>query len=101
VKLAYCDACEKNEGVYHVTLRVDLIGPTTTRAKHRQFWLCAECEKALQQILCDDGLTRRRIARRMTEHPSYLSKYRDWRGAGFFEESSSSPAAVAAPGPGD
>lgn len=68
-KLIYCNACHRNEAVYHVTMMVDLFGPTTQRVKRVQFWLCAECEKISQEVLARDITQASRVAKALTTLP--------------------------------
>jgi len=78
--LIYCDACRTKEGIYHVTQINTFFGPKTTRTKRVQFWLCAECERASQLILCRDELLPRRAAVRFVDNPTFLSPYKTrWR----------------------
>ncbi len=75
-----CDACQKYDAVYHVSFTVSIFGPKYQKTKRAQFWLCAECERASQQILCRDDLLPRRAAFRFVDNPSFMSPYKvKWR----------------------
>lgn len=76
-----CEACGKAEGQHHVTVRVTTFNPSgSTVIRVVQFWVCDLCHKALQQTTARDDRLRMRMARRLTDFPSYLSRWRDWRG---------------------
>jgi hypothetical protein len=77
--MVICEACEKEEGIHHVTLGVTVVGPKRDKRKIVQFWLCISCERALAQTLEAGQAQRQRVARRMTEFPEYLSHWKDWR----------------------
>jgi hypothetical protein len=77
--MGVCDACGKGEGTHHVTVRVTVFGPKATKTKVVQFWLCADCEVANQQVLADDANRRQRVAMRMTRDPEFFSRWREWR----------------------
>lgn len=75
-----CEACGIGEGVYHVTLRLTVVGPRgQDRIKLVHFWLCEQCETANQQVMAHDNHQRERLARRMTDFPAFLSKWQAWR----------------------
>lgn len=75
-----CDACGTGQAIYHVTLKMEVFSDQKTKLKVSQFWLCADCERANQQIMTRDENLRTRVARRLSDHPSWLSRWRDWRG---------------------
>lgn len=74
-----CVVCGASSS-FHVTVKVELAGESTTRMKVVQFWLCKNCETANQQIFAQDDARQKRIALRLTDHPSFMSRWRDWRG---------------------
>lgn len=78
-----CDACQQEEGTIHVTVRVTVFRVSSESRKIVQFWLCDTCEKANKQVLANDANQRRRVALRLTQEPSFFSKWRDWRGRQF------------------
>ncbi len=78
VGLGKCEACQEREAVYHFTVRFSIFGPTGEKIKLVQFALCADCEKATQQVLCRDEMMRRRVALRFVHEPEFYSQ--DWRG---------------------
>ena len=73
-----CEACRQAEGVYHVTLTVDVFGPQTTKRKAVQFWLCEACERAARQVLQKDRLQRGRVALRMVDNPGFMTVRGAW-----------------------
>jgi hypothetical protein len=77
--MGLCEACGKGIGTCHVTLRVEVFGPKSTRLKVVQFMLCDVCELASQQVLANDPQQRQRVALRMSQDPEFLSRWRDWR----------------------
>ncbi len=74
-----CIVCG-GEAVFYVTVRLDIDGDSTSRMKLAQFWLCRSCETANQQVFANDDERKRRIALRLTDYPSFMSHWRDWRG---------------------
>jgi hypothetical protein len=76
-----CEACDKIEATAHVTLSVTVLadkgGPKTNVV---QFWLCPECLTANRQVMARGPDMRKRLARRLTEWPEYLSRWQRWAG---------------------
>lgn len=63
---AMCAACQREPGVFHVTIAVDVFGPRRSKKKMVQFWLCANCETDSQRMFTrDDGL-KARVAAALT-----------------------------------
>jgi hypothetical protein len=73
-----CDACGK-EAMFHLSVQVTVVGPKTNRLKLVQFWLCESCSHAHSQVMELGPDQKARIARRLTEFPEYLSRWKDWR----------------------
>lgn len=77
--MAKCEACGLNEGTHHVTVSVTVVGPKSERRKMVQFWTCQDCDRSLSQTLEAGPALRQRVARRLTEFPEYLSRWKEWR----------------------
>lgn len=63
--LGTCEACGVRDAVFHVTVRVDVVGPRGVRVKLVQFALCEVCERGSQGVLMRDGDERARVAQRL------------------------------------
>lgn len=77
--MQYCEACGKEEGLYHVTVTVDVFGPESTKQKRTQFWLGDTCIAAINQVMARDPQQQQRVAWRMTQDPQLFSKFKDAR----------------------
>jgi uncharacterized protein YlaI len=90
--MAYlCDACGQKPGDFHVTMPMMIFGPKTVKRKTVQFWLCDGCEHAMAQTLEAGDGQRARVARRLTEFPEYLSRWKDWRTRAWPERGEAKP----------
>lgn len=68
--MRFCQACQQAEGIYHMTVRVDVVGPIgNPKTKLAQFWLCAACERASQDVLRADAEKETRMAKRISADP--------------------------------
>jgi hypothetical protein len=74
-----CDACGQ-EAKNHLSMVVTIVGPKApTKTKMVQFWLCEACSQAHSQVMEIGPNQKARVARRLTEFPEYLSRWKDWR----------------------
>lgn len=70
-KLVKCDACHQAEGIFHVTINVEVFSVKSTRMKQAQFWLCELCEAKSKIFLTRDERQPARVAQALTPTPWY------------------------------
>jgi hypothetical protein len=79
-----CSSCGVDDGVYHMTITVDVIGGSAVnpRRKTVQFWLCSACESKSCDVLARDSKQKERVASIMTQELDnnlYANWKTDWR----------------------